>query len=127
MRRHLDPHEQIPCGAAPGARRSLPRQADHAAGIDPGRNLHREPLGLATAIERQIRRVGLSGKEKKVQIRAHPAVALHLLEEERATFDRLRKEHGVEVEVRDDPLLHRDEFNLVSLPSQRPLKLDLSA
>jgi hypothetical protein len=54
-------------------------------------------------------------------------VALHLLEEEKVTFDRLRKEYGVEVEIRDDPLLHRDEFNLVSLPSQRPLKLDLSA
>ncbi|HEY7472216.1 MAG TPA: Rne/Rng family ribonuclease [Gemmatimonadota bacterium] len=82
---------------------------------------------LSRKIERQIRRVGLSGKEKKVQVRAHPAVALHLLEEERPTFDRLRKEYGVEVEIRDDPLLHRDEFNLVSLPSQRPLKLDLSA
>ena len=82
---------------------------------------------LSRKIERQIRRVGLSGKEKKVQVRTHPAVALHLLEEEKATFDRLRKEYGVEVEIRDDPLLHRDEFNLVSLPSQRPLKLDLSA
>jgi ribonuclease G len=82
---------------------------------------------LSRKIERQIRRVGLSGKEKKVQVRSHPAVALHLLEEERGTFDRLRKEYGVEVEIRDDPLLHRDEFHLVSLPSQRPLKLDLSA
>ena len=82
---------------------------------------------LSRKIERQIRRVGLSGKEKKVQVRTHPAVALHLIEEERPTFDRLRKEYGVEVEIRDDPLLHRDEFNLVSLPSQRPLKLDMSA
>jgi ribonuclease G len=82
---------------------------------------------LSRKIERQIRRVGLSGKEKKVQVRTHPAVALHLLEEEKGTFDRLRKEYGVDVEIRDDPLLHRDEFNLVSLPSQRPLKLDLSA
>jgi ribonuclease G len=82
---------------------------------------------LSRKIERQVRRVGLSGNEKKVQVRTHPAVALHLIEEERVTFDRLRKEYGVEVEIRDDPLLHRDEFNLVSLPSQRPLKLDLSA
>jgi Ribonuclease G/E len=82
---------------------------------------------LSRKIERQIRRVGLSGKEKKVQVRAHPAVALYLLEEERGTFDQLKREYGIDVEIRDDPLLHRDEFSLVSLPSQRPLKLDLSA
>ena len=89
--------------------------------------VHPDFRDVAQVLERQIRRVGLSGKEKKVQVRTHPAVALHLIEEERPTFDRLRKEYGVEVEIRDDPLLHRDEFNLVSLPSQRPLKLDLSA
>jgi ribonuclease G len=82
---------------------------------------------LARKIERHLRRVGLDGKEKKVQVRAHPAVALYLLEEEKDTFQALRRNFGVEVEVRDDPLLHRDDFELVALPGQRPLKLELTA
>ncbi|HUO99993.1 MAG TPA: Rne/Rng family ribonuclease [Gemmatimonadota bacterium] len=82
---------------------------------------------LARRIERQLRRVGLDGKEKKVQVRTHPAVALHLLEQEKDTFDRLTKSYGVEVELRDDPLMSRDDFDLVALPGQRPLKLDLTA
>jgi ribonuclease G len=79
---------------------------------------------LARKIERQVRRLGIAGKEKKVQIRAHPAVALHLIEAERDVFDQLKTEYGLEIEIRDDPLLHRDDSALYALPSMRPLKLD---
>ncbi|MFN2383502.1 MAG: ribonuclease E/G [Gemmatimonadota bacterium] len=89
-----------------------------------GRTLRQR--SVARKIERQIRRIGIAGKEKKVQVRVHPAVALYLLEDERETLARLGKEHNLAVEVRDDPLLHRDEFGLVALPSLRPLKLDLA-
>lgn len=82
---------------------------------------------LARRIERLLRRVGMDGKEKKVQVRAHPAVAIFLLEEERDTLADLRKSYGVEIEIRDDPLLLRDDFELVALPGQRSLKLELTA
>jgi ribonuclease G len=80
---------------------------------------------MARKIERQVRRVGIAGKEKKIQIRAHPAAALHLLEEEADILGELRKEYKLEIEVRDDPLLHRDDFALYALPGMRPLKLDV--
>ena len=80
---------------------------------------------MARKIERQVRRVGIAGKEKKLQIRAHPAVALHLLEEEADILGELKKGHKLEIEVRDDPLLHRDDFALYALPGMRPLKLDV--
>jgi hypothetical protein len=32
----------------------------------------------------------------------------------------------MEIEVRDDPLVHRDDFALYALPSMRPLKLDMA-
>ncbi|MGH7549925.1 MAG: Rne/Rng family ribonuclease [Gemmatimonadota bacterium] len=82
---------------------------------------------LSRKIERHLRRAALDGKNKKIRVRAHPAVALYLLEHEKDTLDRLGREHGMEVEVGDDPLLHRDDFDLISLPSQRPIKLDLTA
>jgi ribonuclease G len=82
---------------------------------------------LSRKIERNARRIGIAGKEKRIQIRAHPAVALHLLEAERDVFDRLEREYGIEIEVRDDPLLRRDDFALYALPEMRPLKLDLAS
>jgi ribonuclease G len=82
---------------------------------------------LARKIERQLRRAALDGKNKKVRVRTHPAVALYLLEHEKDTLDRLGREHGLEIQVGDDPLFHRDDFELISLPSQRPIKLDLTA
>ena len=62
-----------------------------------------------------------AGKEKRVEIRTHPEVALHLLDEERRMLGELRKEHGLELEIRDDPLLKLDEFRLFSLPGYRAL------
>ena len=59
--------------------------------------------------------LGLRGQAKTRLLRALPA----LLDEWIPAVEGC--------EIRDDPLLHRDEFHLVSLPSQRPLKLDLSA
>jgi ribonuclease G len=81
---------------------------------------------LARKIERQLRRVGLDGKDPKVQVRVHPAVALYLIEGERETIHRLEKDYGLDIQVRDDPLMRRDDFTLLAMPSQRPLKLDLA-
>jgi ribonuclease G len=80
---------------------------------------------LARKIERQLRRISIADKEKRIQVRAHPAVALHLLEEEREVFDHLQSEYGIKIEIRDDPLLHRDDFAMYALPSMKSLKADL--
>jgi len=80
---------------------------------------------MARKVERQLRRVGLEGKEKKILVEVHPAVALFLLEEEKDTFDRIKKHFGFEVQVRDDPLLRRDDFDLLAMPGRRPIKVDV--
>ncbi|HEY7530242.1 MAG TPA: Rne/Rng family ribonuclease [Gemmatimonadota bacterium] len=76
---------------------------------------------VARRIERTLRRIGITGKDKRVEIRTHPEVALHLLDEERGMLAELRKQHGLELEIRDDPLLRLDEFRLFSLPGYRAL------
>ncbi|MBW3660975.1 MAG: Rne/Rng family ribonuclease [Gemmatimonadetes bacterium] len=81
---------------------------------------------IARKVERQLRRVGIDGREKKVQVRLHPAVALYVLEGEKETIQRLEENFGIDIQIRDDPLLHRDDFELFAMPSQRPLKLDLA-
>jgi ribonuclease G len=76
---------------------------------------------VARRIERTLRRIGITGKDKRVEIRTHPEVALHLLDEERGMLGQLRKDYGLELEIRDDPLLKLDEFRLFSLPGYRAL------
>jgi ribonuclease G len=81
------------------------------------------PSTVARQIERTLRRVGIARSEKKVEVRAHPEVALYLLEDERTMLQSLRREYAVEIELRDDPLLRLDEFKLFGLPGHRALEI----
>ena len=77
------------------------------------------PEVVARRLERSLRRVGHDKREKALAIRLHPEVALYLLEEEPKLLGGLSKSVGVELETRDDPMMHLDEFRLMSRPSGR--------
>ena len=82
---------------------------------------------VARKIERALRRIGLARSEQKVEVRTHPEVALHLIDEEKATLQSLRRTYSLEIEIRDDPLLRLDEFKLYALPGHRSLDLQFSS
>ena len=77
------------------------------------------PEIVARRLERSLRRVEHDKREKALTIRIHPEVALFLLEEEPRLLASLGKSIGVELETRDDPMMHLDEFRLMSRPSGR--------
>ena len=77
------------------------------------------PEVVARRLERSLRRVGSERREKALALRLHPEVALYLLEEEPKLLGGLAKAIGVELEVRDDPMMHLDEFRLMSRPAGR--------
>jgi ribonuclease G len=77
------------------------------------------PEIVARRLERSLRRVGHEKREKSLTIRLHPEVALYLLEEEPKLLGSLGRSIGVELETRDDPMMHLDEFRLMSRPSGR--------
>jgi ribonuclease G len=77
------------------------------------------PEIVARRLERSLRRVGHEKREKALAIRLHPEVALFLLEEEPKLLATVGKSIGVELETRDDPMMHLDEFRLMSRPSGR--------
>jgi ribonuclease G len=54
-----------------------------------------------------------------LSVRIHPEVALYLLEEEPKLLATLAKSNGLELDVRDDPMMHLDEFRLMSRPAGR--------
>ena len=77
------------------------------------------PEVVARRLERSLYRVGHERREKSLGIRLHPEVALYLLEEEPKLLGGVAKATGVELEVRDDPMMHLDEFRLMSRPAGR--------
>lgn len=77
------------------------------------------PEIVSRRLERALKRAGIEQKERRLAIRLHPDVALYLLEEEPKLVISLARQGGLELEVRDDPMLRLDEFRLMSRPAGR--------
>jgi ribonuclease G len=77
------------------------------------------PEVVTRRLERSLRRVGLEKRERSLSVRLHPEVAVYLLEEEPRMLPALARSTGLELEVRDDPTMHLDEFRLMSRPAGR--------
>jgi ribonuclease G len=75
------------------------------------------PSTVVRRIERAVRRVSAAREDKRLVIRLHSEVALHILEEEPNLLRRLESEYKVDIEVRDDPLMRADEFRILSGPA----------
>jgi ribonuclease G len=72
------------------------------------------PETVVRRIERSIRRIAAEGKERSLQIRIHPEVALYILEEEPNFLRRMEKEAKLQLTLRDDPLMQQDHFRILS-------------
>ena len=76
----------------------------------PGTNCEYETL-------RAVRRAGTVGESRDLTVRVHPEVALHLLEQEPDFLRSLREESGIDLDIRDDPLMRQDEYRLLAAPA----------
>ncbi len=77
------------------------------------------PEVVVRRLERSLRRVAADAKQGRLTVRLHPEVALHLMEEEPRFLKNLGKDLGVDLELRDDPIIQIDEFRLVAQPAGR--------
>jgi ribonuclease G len=77
------------------------------------------PEVVARRLERALKRAGHDRRERQLSVRLHPEVALYLLEEEPRLLQTLTKITGVDIELRDDPMMRLDEFRLMSRPAGR--------
>jgi ribonuclease G len=77
------------------------------------------PEVVARRLERALRRAGRERRERQLSVRLHPEVALYLLEDEPRLLQTLTKITGVDIELRDDPMMRLDEFRLMSRPAGR--------
>jgi ribonuclease G len=76
------------------------------------------PATVVRRIERSLLRASGGGHERRVVVRVHPEVALRVLESEPGFVDRVARDSGLKLELRDDPLLREDEFHLLSGPAE---------
>jgi ribonuclease G len=77
------------------------------------------PEVVARRLERSLKRAGYEHRDRQLAVRLHPDVALYLLEEEPKLVQALGRQIGIELEVRDDPMMRLDEFRLMSRPAGR--------
>jgi ribonuclease G len=77
------------------------------------------PEVVARRLERSLKRAGHEHRERQLSVRLHPEVALYLLEEEPRFLQTMQKLTGLDIELRDDPMMRLDEFRLMSRPAGR--------
>ena len=77
------------------------------------------PEIVSRRLERALRRAGNEQREPKLDVRVHPEVALYLLEEEPKLLKGIGRATGLDIDVRDDPMIKLDEFRLMSRPAGR--------
>jgi ribonuclease G len=77
------------------------------------------PEVVTRRLERALKRAGHERRERQLTVRVHPEVALYLLEDEPRLLHTLTKLTGVDIELRDDPMMRLDEFRLMSRPAGR--------
>ncbi len=77
------------------------------------------PEVVARRLERSLKRAGHEHRERQLTVRLHPEVALYLLEEEPKFLQTLQKLTGLDLELRDDPMIRLDDFRLMSKPAGR--------
>jgi ribonuclease G len=77
------------------------------------------PETVVRRLERSLKRAAVEGKDPRMTVRLHPEVALYLLEQEPGFLRNLAKQTGIDLEIRDDPMMRLDEFKLMSQPAGR--------
>ena len=77
------------------------------------------PEVVVRRMERSLKRAGAEHKERQLAVRLHPEVALYLVEQEPNFLRQLEQQTGLELEVRDDPMMRLDEFRMMAKPAGR--------
>jgi ribonuclease G len=77
------------------------------------------PETVVGRLERSLKRAAVQNRDPRITVRLHPEVALYLMEQEPNFLKNVEKLTGIDLEVRDDPMMRLDEFKLMSQPAGR--------
>ncbi len=68
---------------------------------------------VAMRVERYLRRVAAQSKDRDIQIRVHPDVAVYLFERSGKRLSEIEKQLDLILDIRDDPRLRREEVRIM--------------
>jgi len=80
---------------------------------------------LANQVERLLLKLAATGNEKAVQVRANPTLALILMTDRANGLQSIARSTGIRIDVVDDPRLHREQFQIISLHRRRDLVAEI--
>jgi len=81
---------------------------------------------MAMKIEHWIRRIGSLKRERGIQFRLNPVLGIFLREERDDNIRELAHRYHIQVEIIDDPRMHREEIEIYSLDGTRNLKTEFA-
>ncbi|MDR0787848.1 MAG: Rne/Rng family ribonuclease [Gemmatimonadota bacterium] len=76
------------------------------------------PETVVRRIQRAVRRAGTDSRDRSMDIRVHPEIALYIIEGEPGFLKGLEKGVRMQLHLRDDPLMLQDEFRLLAGPAK---------
>ncbi len=79
---------------------------------------------MAMKVEQWIRRVGVRRNEKGIEFRVNPLLGIFLREERGDNIEELERTYHLNVDIVDDPRLHREDIEILSSVGRRNLKAD---
>lgn len=77
---------------------------------------------MANKIEHWIRRIGSLKRESGMQFRVNPVLGIFLRNKREENIQELAATHRLNVQIIDDPRMHREDFEIYSIDGSRNLK-----
>jgi len=77
---------------------------------------------MVMKLEHWIRRIGTLKRERGIRFKVNPILGIYMREEKGEQVAELARNYRLEIEIIDDPRLHREEFEIYSFNGQRNLK-----
>jgi len=96
-------------------RESLQRVLCESCSYCDGKGFIKSPTTVAYEILMELRKIGLTQKNCKIMLSAHPNVANFLYEDERETIEAIEKENGFKIMVKADQTYHQEYYEVVTL------------
>jgi ribonuclease G len=96
-------------------RESLERVLCESCSYCDGKGFIKSATTVAYEILMELRKIGLTQKNCKIMLSAHPNVANFLYEDERETIEAIEKENGFKIIVKADQTYHQEYHEVVTL------------
>lgn len=96
-------------------RESLERILCEPCSYCDGKGFIKSPMTVGYEILMELRKIGLTQKNCKIMLSAHPSVANFLYEDEREGIEKIEKENGFKIIVKADQSFHQEYYEVVTL------------